>query len=83
MKKNYIKVMERLVRCSSWWVSDSSLSYLICPPKTTFHMMDSKMYNKDVLFQIWCNRDYIQRSLQVKAGNWHIFDWCKQVRDLW
>ena len=32
-------------------------------------MMDSKMYNKDVLFQIWCNRDYIQRSLQVKAGN--------------
>ena len=37
-----------------------------------------KMCNKDVLFQIRSNRDSIQRFLQAKAGNRHIYDQCKQ-----
>ena len=32
-------------------------------------MMDLKMYDNDGLFQIFSNRDCIQRFLQVKIGN--------------
>ena len=58
-----------------WWVRVLSWSVL---PKTTL-----KSYNKDDLFQIWCNRDYMQRYLKDKKDNWHIYDWFKQVCALW
>ena len=48
-----IKITEKFSEAAqgirvAWWVSDSCFSYLICPPKNTFHMASSKINNKNV-----------------------------------
>ena len=47
------------------------------------HVIDIKIYNKDVLFQIKSKVDFIQRLLKVKPGNSHIYGRCKQGIGLW